>query len=475
MSVLLRLLFAVGFISFLGCGRLNNENTTSQIVNDAGTGGWVSSGGDLFEYSKNPWFVENTVSVQYCVSIDPSSFSASSEQVNVAIERSLRYWKTDFDEHNRKLAPSAEHGSSLGMFRLGTQEYQRISTCNGLEDIQLVFGSGALSQKQKAFLKDPRRHVGTAVRTSYDRVNLRGKGFIFVGSDQGPDSVFAPEMEATGKWANPSFLSSILTHELGHVFGLPHFGSGLMAEGFPNTLVSSLVGFTTLKLQCQSTFVPPRLSVGLLMKLRRDHYDWWGVSAKKEDALDGWAIALKQVHGSWKDLQLPGKSIEFQVTGFSMKNLKVQRSLGKILVESVDHSKSAHQFQSEVLQSILHLPEEQKVYDSSQLLSGKTIRQVLQNIRDPELRKSYEIALEAQLDTVMPHLPLLYGMTQLYVGLPAVFVTEAGERKPIFLQGSPGAYILVAQVEGRMVPVLTTGGPEIGILDGSSLSPSCGL
>ncbi len=196
------------------------------------TGGdWISSGGETLRDAHNPWWLKNVSDINYCVEVDTASISAPVAKIEEMVKVTIDYWKkeftrkvTFFDDPFHQLA----HWNSVGV---GTQNFHKVP-CSGAEDLRLQFGYGTLTQTQKGFMKAPLRFVAVAVRTHYDAKALRGKGFIFVGSDIGPNR-FAPETQAERVWSFESALTIALLHELGHVFGIPHLGNrySLMGAG----------------------------------------------------------------------------------------------------------------------------------------------------------------------------------------------------------------------------------------------------
>ena len=201
-------------------------------------GGWISSGGELFKNGKNPWFVKNTTVVNYCIHLDESTFSTSKQDVQKAIQAGFQYWKNEFSK-------SVSAFTTDGVITLATQDFIE-RPCAGVAgkreepaiDIEFLFGHGTLTAKQIAYLVNPKKYIGVTVRTDYDVVNLKAKGFVFISSDIGTESYENAGNLIEKAWTHPKILQYAILHELGHVFGIPHTGSGLMSEVFLDQILN---------------------------------------------------------------------------------------------------------------------------------------------------------------------------------------------------------------------------------------------
>jgi hypothetical protein len=192
--------------------------------------GWVSGGGELVKNKNNPWFVQNTPTVNYCIERDPTTFRMSDDRLNELVGKALDYWRAEFSRAH------LSSGGSGPEMRLLTQTYVRQS-CT--QDVDLRFQFGVLAGDQRRSLGiDPKEHVAFTIRTDYDERKLKAKGFLYVTPDNGPERYRGDEYR-DGVWheADNRYLFEILVHELGHTLGMPHFGNSLMAEEFGELLV----------------------------------------------------------------------------------------------------------------------------------------------------------------------------------------------------------------------------------------------
>lgn len=228
-------------------------------TSSADPNGWESSGGEIFRFAKNPWFVRNTSVVRYCVAIDSAGFSSDAATVKLSLNNAVAYWQREFKnaigavQHD----PNDPLDPMTPVTALATQVFVE-ETCGAQTDLVLKFGAGVLSQDEKKHLGDFQSYIGISVRTEYDMKLMKAKGFIFIASDKGPNAYHNPGHLLDNAWKYPKLLEYILLHELGHVFGLPHSGSGLMSEVFPDQLLHKNMYTSYLALEPPSMFGSPQ-------------------------------------------------------------------------------------------------------------------------------------------------------------------------------------------------------------------------
>lgn len=194
--------------------------------------GWNSGGGELVRDRSNPWFLENTEEVRYCVQMDEDHFHQGRKVVEEKIQRAFEYWQGEF---SRALL---EYKDGIGT-KIATQRFV-LSPCTA--DVAITFQMGFLTAEQLAKIPNPRQFVSMAVRESYDTKNLVGKGFVYLAADSGPLRPDAPDMlDLPWQSWNGYVLEGVLIHELGHIFGIGHRGTReqIMSAGFPEMLVKT--------------------------------------------------------------------------------------------------------------------------------------------------------------------------------------------------------------------------------------------
>jgi len=216
-SFLFGALCALTVFQIASCGRGGNSQ------NSALRGGWVSSGGELFKDANNPWFVANTKKVTYCIAIDQESISASPAKIQTLIRKAIGYWKAEFgrfDSYGNTVNPG-----------IAIQDFELVD-CRTDPDLRFLFGYKTLATNEAEYLARGNEAIGVAVRTEYDEVNLKGRGFIYVASDRGPFQYDRDDELIPQAWKYSGLLYRVLVHELGHVFGVPHLSRGVMAAPF---------------------------------------------------------------------------------------------------------------------------------------------------------------------------------------------------------------------------------------------------
>ncbi|MGZ3768631.1 MAG: hypothetical protein ACXVCR_01290 [Bdellovibrio sp.] len=188
-------------------------------------GGWTSGGGENIRDERNPWWIQNTKEVTYCIKADERNFGQSRDVLQRKIRFALNFWKKQLG------TLTYNQFDQLQGISVGTQTFTE-TACG--DNTDLVFQFGVLDGDQFRYLVDPTKFIGVAVRTAYDPVNLKGKGFIYISPEEGPLR-FNKSGLMTHPWSYQDgiLLTPALIHELGHVFGIPHQKElPLLAEDF---------------------------------------------------------------------------------------------------------------------------------------------------------------------------------------------------------------------------------------------------
>ena len=186
----------------------------SFFISDLLCAAWSSGGGEIVKEGHNPWFIQNTKSVRYCIEINPEQVNLSAEVIDQQIQRALTYWQDEFKHSQNQFFD----------IQVATQEFI-LDTCDKNSPVDITFQFGVLSKKQRQYLRDPKRFPAITVQTNYDREEMRGRGFIYFAPESGDDAL-EDESLISHPWSrHKNILYWTLVHELGHVFGLAHSAS----------------------------------------------------------------------------------------------------------------------------------------------------------------------------------------------------------------------------------------------------------
>ncbi len=219
--------------------------TTMLLVTSECLAGWISGGtGELRGDSGNPWFLdipEQEGALTYCVDADEAAMGLSRANLIAAVSDSLNFWQRQMPGAHVPTGP----GDSKVVVKTGPFVF-RDQPCD--DSFDLAFQLGKISTpKQIKFIADQKvdlnHYVGFAARLSYDK-NLKGTGFIYIAPENGSlrpvgDQLLDKFWTSDGNMMYR--LSAVITHEIGHVFGIAHFGDAgqLMGQDFPEKIVTS--------------------------------------------------------------------------------------------------------------------------------------------------------------------------------------------------------------------------------------------
>lgn len=190
-------------------------------------GGWVVGGGEILGDAVNPWFLNDNPVVRYCIKVDDANFGLNRNRIEQIVVRGLGFWTRQFSESLRFDKD----------FPVGKQIFLK-EDCQSSTDLKFQFGVLDPDQIQK--LQDLDRKIAVSVRTDYDKVAMRGKGFIYIAPEQGTLALSGPRVEKKPWSLSKGLLTElVLLHELGHVFGMRHDSKiPLMQEDFVEFVVT---------------------------------------------------------------------------------------------------------------------------------------------------------------------------------------------------------------------------------------------
>lgn len=196
--------------------------------------GWISGGGEMIQDGANPWFIQNTKTVTYCTQYG-SHFSLATEVADKMVADALAFWKDEFSRGQSIFEPRIE---------VATQNFVKVECPNGRKDVDIAFQFDVLDDQQREFIKNPEHYAALTIRTDYDSKVLKGRGFIYVSPDSGPNRFVGRDLvDLPWSFNNGGLLYWTLVHELGHVFGMQHTTQRaetkhVMAFDFVETILS---------------------------------------------------------------------------------------------------------------------------------------------------------------------------------------------------------------------------------------------
>lgn len=200
-----------------------------------------SGGGDVYGDTLNPWFLENTKNVSYCIEVDSAKFGAPAVALDSIVELAIAQWQSAFANArlNETVYKDADKNiEPYGMVRIATQNFKK-EDCALSTMVRFQFGVLTQNQRRQCLL-NPTQVIAETIRTAYDKANLRGRGFIYIAPESGPMRPRGLKM-AKHPWSfhDGLILKRVLLHELGHLFGLSHSGDtySLMGQNHPEYLV----------------------------------------------------------------------------------------------------------------------------------------------------------------------------------------------------------------------------------------------
>ncbi len=349
--------------------------------------GWTSGGGELFGDSGNPWFIQNTLKVRYCVQIDPQFFHLEKTEAEAHIENAFKYWKSEFKyahwfEQNDSQSIKSGATMPLARLKVATQDFIK-TDCS--ENPEIVFQLGFLTSDQLKKIQNYNSFAAFSVRTEYDIKNLSGKGFIYFAPETGHSKT--KEMaENTWNQENGIKFYQVLIHELGHVFGLSHS----VKSGKASVMSDSFVEKTVSNSQNSPDLSNDELWPGPFFTVRPSFYSSYGMACGAKDSRFEVKRKFFGIDPSWPacfGVKLGNKEIKI----YGMKNINDSQ---KTLIGTARFENSVGQIKDAIG---LFLPVGQEVFaNSPALVPGFNIedQKAIYNSADHQIERKMFLTLD---------------------------------------------------------------------------------
>jgi hypothetical protein len=170
------------------------------------------------------WFIGAQNTIKYCIALS-ADFGVDRARAEQAVAGAFERWSAYMTKKH-----VYTRVSEAGRLAVKT-EY--LHACNGSEDLKFYLG---LQPPHSAWQGQEAASVAKSVRTSYDLFKGWGKGFIWLTPPGTVVPDYSPETSDFPNWRLDENLDIILTHELGHVYGVEHVENTVMRYNIANFL-----------------------------------------------------------------------------------------------------------------------------------------------------------------------------------------------------------------------------------------------
>lgn len=187
-------------------------------------GGMDSGGGDLKPAHEGAaWFLGDG-QISFCIERS-SSFIYSKEELQNQVKWSLNQWGNYLKERLYGLPLPWEEEPEIMI----STNFVFWETCH--DDIDLTFYFGKKTPLIEKLFYRYTAPIGFAYKSHYK--DGWGKGFIWIKN----------EISAKYNWDHGNSLITILLHEVGHIFGNPHFDESIMREDIAKYISEGFYAF----------------------------------------------------------------------------------------------------------------------------------------------------------------------------------------------------------------------------------------
>ncbi len=195
------------------------------FLSTKGIAGSAHGGGETNDLNRCMWF-QGERTIKYCLHVAPD-FGTTERKVETAFLNAVGVWKKYISDL-----------LTIPIMYKPAVIFQRASLCQGEQDLDLYFG--VEPEKVKAEKKNYLTPVAFTKKEIYDIAHHWSKGYLWVAKGMSipiDDERNTPKMGPD--WTSFTRLQSILTHELGHLYGNDHISNTIMDDYVPKMVLNS--------------------------------------------------------------------------------------------------------------------------------------------------------------------------------------------------------------------------------------------
>lgn len=201
---------------------LDHRESGDEEGTDRGNGADVES-----PIANSAWYADPERVVKYCMEVSPG-FGVTADVAHGTFQRAVARW-AEYYKNKEFVLIYRKVGLSF--------KFQRSNECDGEQDLTIYLGVKSDETEKAAGAFD--KPWAFSVQKEYDAKSRWGKGYMWF-ADAGIYSSGRKPFSKQPDWTRSGSLEVLMTHELGHVFGIGHIAGTIMDEGIAKTVVGKV-------------------------------------------------------------------------------------------------------------------------------------------------------------------------------------------------------------------------------------------